>query len=81
MNWKNKICNPFHLIDDSCVRTCLLLSTFSCTCLRCFDALIFYRKSSNAQTIFDLFNRDTSARYKSQDNWQENKNKPKKTVK
>ena len=64
MNWKNKICNPFHLINDSCVRACILLSTFSCTCFKGFDALIFYHKCSNAQTIFDLFNRDTSARFK-----------------
>jgi len=68
MNWKNKICIPFHLINDSCVRACLLLSTFSCTCFKGFDALIFYHKCTNAQTIFDLLNRDASTRYKSQDN-------------
>ena len=64
MYWESKICNPFHLINDSCVRACLLLSKFSCTCFKGFDALIFYHKRSNAQTISDLSNRETSARYK-----------------
>jgi len=54
MNWKNEICIPFHLINDSCVRACLLLSTFSCTCFKGFDALIFYHKRSNAQLYLIL---------------------------
>ena len=65
MYWKSKICNPFHLINDSCMRACLSLSKFSCTCFKGFDALVFYHKRSNAQTIFDLFNRErTITRYK-----------------
>ena len=40
--------------NDSWVRACLLLSIFSCTCFKGFDALIFYHKRSNAQTISDL---------------------------
>ena len=37
MNWKNKLCNPFHLTNDSGARAWFSLRQLLGTCFKGFD--------------------------------------------